>query len=172
MSYETNDKMEYYLVHHGIEGQKWGVRRYQNPDGSLTIEGKKRYSNSDSDSLAELEAAKARKMLEFYDKKRAAQKKIASDPKNFNQSKEKEEYANALATVQDLFKRSNAMQQLLKTKYKDVKFDYYVEGKTGEQFVRTVLTSEDGNVYVSEIYSGTRLNEKDRKKVKVDTLLG
>ena len=29
------------LEHHGIKGQKWGVRRFQNPDGSLTIEGKK-----------------------------------------------------------------------------------------------------------------------------------
>ena len=32
-----------YLKHHGIKGQKWGVRRYQNPDGTLTAEGKKRY---------------------------------------------------------------------------------------------------------------------------------
>ena len=32
-----------YLKHHGIKGQKWGVRRYQNPDGSLTPEGKERY---------------------------------------------------------------------------------------------------------------------------------
>lgn len=29
------------LYHHGIEGQKWGVRRYQNQDGSLTAMGKK-----------------------------------------------------------------------------------------------------------------------------------
>lgn len=32
------------LYHHGIIGQKWGVRRYQNSDGSLTEEGKVRYS--------------------------------------------------------------------------------------------------------------------------------
>jgi hypothetical protein len=32
------------LYHHGIKGQKWGVRRYQNPDGSLTEAGQKRYN--------------------------------------------------------------------------------------------------------------------------------
>ena len=31
------------LYHWGIKGQKWGIRRYQNEDGSLTVEGKKRY---------------------------------------------------------------------------------------------------------------------------------
>ena len=31
-----------YIAHHGIKGQKWGVRRYQNPDGTLTDAGKKR----------------------------------------------------------------------------------------------------------------------------------
>ena len=32
-----------YLMHHGIKGQKWGERRFQNPDGTLTPEGKARY---------------------------------------------------------------------------------------------------------------------------------
>ena len=35
------------LQHHGIKGQKWGVRRFQNTDGSLTAEGRKRYSVDD-----------------------------------------------------------------------------------------------------------------------------
>ena len=30
------------LYHHGIKGQKWGIRRYQNPDGTLTALGRKR----------------------------------------------------------------------------------------------------------------------------------
>lgn len=35
------------LYHHGVKGMKWGVRRYQNKDGSLTPAGKKRYSDDD-----------------------------------------------------------------------------------------------------------------------------
>ena len=36
------------LYHHGIKGQKWGIRRYQNPDGSLTPEGKAKYGTIDN----------------------------------------------------------------------------------------------------------------------------
>lgn len=41
--YIKKKRFDDYLEHHGIEGQKWGIRRYQNPDGSLTPEGIKRY---------------------------------------------------------------------------------------------------------------------------------
>ena len=36
------------LGHSGIKGQKWGIRRFQNEDGSLTEEGKKRYGNPET----------------------------------------------------------------------------------------------------------------------------
>ena len=44
MTYEDNC-----LAHFGIRGQKWGVRRYQNEDGTLTEEGKQRYYKLFSD---------------------------------------------------------------------------------------------------------------------------
>ena len=50
-SYET------VLCHHGILGQKWGIRRYQNKDGSVTAAGAKRYHVDEGHKLTKEEKA-------------------------------------------------------------------------------------------------------------------
>lgn len=47
---------EKYLAHYGIKGQKWGIRRFQNEDGSLTDEGKRRYKVAESDTWKKSES--------------------------------------------------------------------------------------------------------------------
>lgn len=57
------------LYHHGIKGMRWGIRRYQNPDGSLTPAGKKRY----------MQDAKFRYKWAKMKEKDAAKKKAADE---------------------------------------------------------------------------------------------
>ena len=58
-----------YLEHYGILGMKWGVRRFQNPDGSLTEEGRKRYGDI-------LTKDQMNNMVKSYNKLNGTKKKI------------------------------------------------------------------------------------------------
>lgn len=69
--------MDNELYHYGIKKQRWGVRRFQNPDGTLTEAGKKRY----------------RKELESY---RADKKKLAEDRRAFERTKKNKEKVEKL----------------------------------------------------------------------------
>lgn len=63
---------ENYLQHHGVKGQKWGRRRYQNPDGTLTEAGKKRYNKEMEKLKAEEKQIKAEQKVLSNKKKTQA----------------------------------------------------------------------------------------------------
>lgn len=53
-----------YLIHHGIKGQRWGVRRFQNEDGTLTNAGKKRYSTGEAGQYESRKTQKLKKAID------------------------------------------------------------------------------------------------------------
>ena len=73
-----------YLAHHGIKGQKWGVRRFRNENGALTEAGKKRYSNDGgiNENFSKTNAKKSLERNMAYMQKN--QEQAANDEKREN----------------------------------------------------------------------------------------
>jgi len=72
MTYETN-----YLAHHGILGMKWGVRRFQRKDGSLTPAGERRLKKAQK-TVSELSSNRTRKDMTAEEKEARKKKILAS----------------------------------------------------------------------------------------------
>ena len=75
MSRYFNYTEDDYVAHFGIKGMKWGVRRYQNNDGSLTPTGKTRYDKK-SDHQLKLEAKYQQKGKSKTEAEAAAKKRV------------------------------------------------------------------------------------------------
>ncbi len=80
------------LMHWGIKGQKWGVRRFQNEDGTLTEEGRKRYMTNGSglqkrSSILPKERQRIRDAV-YYTKEKDAQEKVNNIYKNKNKEEQ------------------------------------------------------------------------------------
>lgn len=104
------------LYHHGIKGMRWGVRRFQNADGSLTNAGKKRINRKQKKALEKARKAKQAKA--------EAAKKAKQEQEDFEVGKKKAiesgsasdvlKYKGKLTTqeLQTAFNRINLERQL------------------------------------------------------------
>ena len=75
---ETNRTDE--LYHHGVKGQRWGIRRYQNSDGTLTTAGMRRYNYKKSDAyINSTEKQQQRKRQEYRKLRRKVGRRYANE---------------------------------------------------------------------------------------------
>ena len=96
------------LVHYGIQGQKWGLRRYQNPDGSYTEEGKRRYGIGADGKISSAEGAR------LFDEDATAANHMKKTLFDRNPSFLQNELSNRAIEISDEFKDSDIGRKLLK----------------------------------------------------------
>ena len=119
------------LVHWGVKGMKWGVRRYQNTDGSLTDAGKKRYERDQRENAGKKKGEKvgqadpSRWVKEDLDRTKKltdASSRMTDDLKRINDSKTKSRSKSRmdLSSKTDKELRDEINRAFLEKQYNDM----------------------------------------------------
>lgn len=153
---------EIILVHHGIKGQKWGVRRFQNEDGTRTAAGKKRERQAAGFGtlLSKNESTAARKYQE-------AKKASIEEVTKFNnpESMTDKDWA-------DYDRRTNAAIDARKQAFKESKADFKANKTTGQKVANALINGPIGaGVYNNMRASGYSVATSEAAVI-VSTALG
>lgn len=144
-----------YLEHHGILGQKWGVRRYQNKDGSLTSEGQKRYNK------------KGAKGIKGFDEK-AYEQYSRSEKRKMRQNRSDAENERELRSAyktweKEDFDENGADEKQMVSLFKEIYNGPFGGGRpsiNGIPAVRKILSDS--------AYERADLSRKDFQKIELD----
>ena len=155
------------LCHYGIKGMRWGLRRYQNPDGSLTPAGQKRLEKAD------IKWAKKKTDKITSQAKKASQKELDSYGKELlklpNALK-----ANGKLSAQTVNAYNRKMAELMSQKTSDIRAPsgrvVSFVAKRGEVGVFMALSNSgyDPNQYKQGVYSSGRIAYKKDHANKID----
>lgn len=136
-----------YLMHYGIRGQKWGIRRYQNPDGTLTEEGKIHYGFGDY----------SKKKPGFFNAKRTRKKVVKGIKESEGFNNLLNDYAKDFSEV-----RSNIIDGVTNS-MTDKDFKKYVKGLAIEQNY-TGIPNVDYNLMRGALNDYVKLKDNEFKK--------
>ena len=155
------------LYHYGVLGMRWGVRRYQNRDGSLTNAGKKKYNKE----MAKLEAKEKvlknkQRNAAKIDKLNAKKKSVADLEESLNSTKTKTKQQKTSNTAKksikdlsddELRERVNRLE--LEKRYKDLSKQLYSDAakkknSKAKEFVLDTLERSGKNIATQAVTYG------------------
>lgn len=148
------------LMHHGIHGMRWGVRRYQNKDGSLTAAGRKRINQLDS----EYQRLTGKKMSKSSESNTV--KKTSAKPKKISEmtNEEIQEKINRITLEQNLKsltpKKISAGKRFTETVMNDVITPAATD--VGKQLARSMFA--DGVNKVFNLEGDNKVYANNKKK--------
>lgn len=137
---------KYELYHAGVKGMKWGIRRYQNKDGSLTPEGRKRYGQTTRDAFGRVTSGVKTRLKTASDKRKA--KKEAEKAEEERRQKDAEEIRQRHKPVRSLTEselQTRIKRLQLEKQYKDLVKEVEATSR-GRKIVEDILESSIKNI--------------------------
>lgn len=163
---EQND-----LKHFGILGMKWGVRRYQNPDGTLTPAGKKRYDKY-------MEKSGTHRAYSIYGKDEKLRKDMAKLADSYAQIAKKygsetpEEREQYLELMKKREEESNkAYEDLVNDGFKQNDGNDFVEKEDSDGDIIALELGGNGFKKAKESYDSFKKNKKEHVEAIVNQIL-
>ena len=174
------------LYHHGIRGMKWGIRRYQNKDGSLTTAGKKRYKATEEELKAREQVIKNKERVKAKQDKLAAkkaeldarEKALEGDKKGKKGKTPDKPQQKSIKDMTDAELRDHINRMQLEKNYLDTQKSLAAANpkklSAGEQFIKTIkddviipAAKNAGRDYVEKVMKDKLgLNKKDADPLK------
>lgn len=129
------------LCHHGVKGQRWGVRRFQNQDGTLTSAGRKRYAANVSDE-------EKQKIVKEAALDKAYRKAISPNKDRLEKIKNAVDQTNRLA---ENAQRTNAEQMRKRVHKEKLDLSKMTDQEMRTKINRALLEQQYTNMFAKDI---------------------